>query len=358
MSWYESECSIQEWSLRIYIIITLNPNMKRSIILICTILLSALHPVRCYTFQVSKKGDLRKRSLSTFMFFDFNDDPIHIPQQDYDNLVQSILPSAPIKIQKSNIGHGYGLFCTKDVDSDSTLFTIPSGQCITLDDVRSHPDLGKVLTIMQEEAAEDEGRIFGNIASLSAYLASEWLREQCAEWEEDTLLASKHGPYLKILPSGRGVSEQDHILWWKAEEVQNIFKRGAAFDKAESLREWVEAESHIIEGMLVSDLAQKGMGLSISQVRRTINNAFVNVLNRGLYFEENGDKLQRLCPVLDMCVHSVNPNLKGYIDKNGDVVVNTLQPLRSGEELSLRYYSNEFEGHEFYVMFGFVANNQ
>lgn len=292
---------------------------------------------------------------SLHMFFNFQDDPILIPQQHYDNLIQCNLPKAPIEIRKSELGHGYGLYCTQDVPSGSTLFTVPKEQCITLDDVRSHPDLGKVLTIMQDDAAEGEGRIFGNIASLSAYLASEWLMEECAEWEEDPSLAGKYGPYLKTLPSGRGVSEQDHILWWKEDELNTIFKKGVAFDKAESLREWVEAEAHIIQGMLVSDLAQKGMGLSISQVSKTINNSFVNVLNRGMYFEENGEQVQRLCPVLDMCAHSNDPNLS-YFDDKGDVVVKTIKPIKVGDELSVSYYSSEFEGHEFYVMFGFVPN--
>jgi hypothetical protein len=314
-------------------------------------------PVSAFTSFARTAQILLKPSTSLQMYFDFQDDPIHIPQEYYENLLQNTLPTAPIQIRKSEVGHGYGLFCTKDVPSDTILFTVPKEKCITLDDVRSHTDLGKVLTIMQDDAAEGEGRIFGNIASLSAFLASEWLMEECAEWEEDPSLAGKYGPYLKILPSGRGVSEQDHILWWKHDELTTIFKGGVAFDKAESLREWVESEAHIIQGMLVSDLAQKGMGLSISQVSKTINNSFVNVLNRGMYFDENGEQVQRLCPVLDMCAHSNDPNLS-YYDRNGDVVVKTMKPIKSGDELTVSYYSSEFEGHEFYVMFGFVPNKK
>lgn len=109
------------------------------------------------------------------------------------------------------------------------------------------------------------GEEFGPIAILSAFLASEMLREQCAEWEEDISLCGPYGPYISILPSGRAVSQQDHVLWWSEKEVNDLFKGGAAHDKATVLRDWVDSEGSVIQGMLVSDLAERNMGLSISQ---------------------------------------------------------------------------------------------
>jgi len=95
------------------------------------------------------------------------------------------------------------------------------------------------------------------------------------------------------------------------------------------------------------------MGLSISQVRGSVTNAFVNVLSRSMFVGQEG--VQRLVPVLDMCQHANNPNLIYEINSNGDTVVTTTRNIRAGEELTARYYSTAFEGHEFYVMYGFVV---
>jgi hypothetical protein len=288
-------------------------------------------------------------SSSLQMYFDFEDNPILIPQEKYDALLHSTLPDAQLSISKSTIGHGHGLYTAIPLPANTLAFTVPLEKCIILDDVRSHPELGKVLTIMQEDLGDEEGPI----ASLSAFLASEMLREQCAEWEEDSSLSGIYGDYISILPTGRAVSQQDHVLWWSDEEVERLFKGGAAYDKAMALKDWVQTEGEIIEGMLVSDLAQKMMGLSISQVRGAVTTAFVNVLNRSLF--NDGGELHRLIPVLDMCAHSSEPNLECKIDTSGNVVVTTKRDIQAGEELSLEFYSTEFEGHEWYVMYGFIV---
>lgn len=282
------------------------------------------------------------------MYFDFQDDPIVIPQENYNRLLQTTIPNAPLSIAKSNLGHGHGLYSTTFIPEGNVAFIVPVEKCIILNDVRSHPDLGEVLTIMIDDLDEDEGQI----AALSAFLASEMLREQCAEWEEDPSLSGNYADYIKVLPSGRAVSEQDHVLWWSDEEVERLFKGGAAFDKATALRDWVQTEGEIIEGMLVSDLAQKRMGLSVSQVRGAVTNAFVNVFNRSLF--NHGDN-QRLVPVLDMCAHENKPSLVCDVDSNENVVVTAIRDIQAGEELSLKYYSTEFEGHEWYVMYGFIV---
>ena len=299
-------------------------------------------------FVPSKNPNRLKSKTKASLYFDFHDDPILIPQDNYDTLLQSTLPDSKLTIQKSKIGHGHGLYTTTALAANTIAFKIPVEKCITLDDVRSQPDLGEVLTIMQNDLGDEEGPI----ASLSAFLANEMLREQCAEWEEDPSLSGHYADYIKILPTGRAVSQQDHVLWWSDEEVERLFQGGAAYDKALALRDWVETEGQIIEGMLVSDLARKMMGLSISQVRGAVTNAFVNVLNRCLF---NENEHQRLVPVLDMCAHSNVPNLECEIAANGDVVVKTTAEIEAGEELSLKYYSTEFEGHEWYVMYGFIT---
>lgn len=202
------------------------------------------------------------------MFFDFNDDPIMIPQEKYDAVLDWAFDNTPnstnkppMEIKKSKVGHGHGLFAKKKANVDSILFTIPNSKCLTLQGAKSHPTLGESLTVMEDDLGEE----FGPIAILSAYLASEMLREQCAEWEEDPSLSGPFGTYVSILPTGRAVSQQDHVLWWSDREVDELLKGGAAHEKAVALREWVEMEGSIIEGMLVTDLAKKNMGLSISQ---------------------------------------------------------------------------------------------
>jgi hypothetical protein len=202
-------------------------------------------------------------NIQRHMFFDFHDDPIVIPQEKYDAVLKWAFDGEdkPLIIQKSQLGHGHGVYTTQSIAPGTVLFTIPHDKCLSLQAAKSHPTLGKSLTTMDDDLGEE----FGPIAVLSSFLASELLREQCAEWEEDDSLSGPYKDYLSILPSGRGVSEQDHVLWWSEKEVGDLFQGGAAYDKAMVLREWVESEGSIIEGMLVTDLAQKNMGLSISQ---------------------------------------------------------------------------------------------
>lgn len=76
-------------------------------------------------------------------------------------------------------------------------------------------------------------------------------------------------------------------------------------------------------------------------------------MSRSLFVGQDG--AQRLVPVLDMAQHSSNPNLKYAIDINGNVIVTAKRNIAAGEELTAHYYSTEFEGHEFYVMYGFVV---
>lgn len=84
-----------------------------------------------------------------------------------------------------------------------------------------------------------------------------------------------------------------------------------------------------------------------------MTNSFVNVLSRSLFVGESGK--QRLVPILDMCAHAQNPNLNYTIDEKEDIIVTATKSIASGEELTAQYYSTEFEGHEFYVMYGFVV---
>ncbi len=202
-------------------------------------------------------------NIQRHMYFDFHDDPIVIPQEKYDAVLKWAFDGEDkhLIIQKSKLGHGHGLFARKNISAGTVLFTIPHDKCLSLQAAKSHPTLGESLTTMDDDLGEE----FGPVAVLSSFLASELLREQCAEWEEDESLSGPYKDYLSILPSGRGMSEQDHVLWWSQKEVDDLFQGGAAYDKAIALRDWIESEGSIIEGMLVTDLAQKNMGLSISQ---------------------------------------------------------------------------------------------
>ena len=96
-----------------------------------------------------------------------------------------------------------------------------------------------------------------------------------------------------------------------------------------------------------------GMIAFLTLVRGSVTNAFVNVLSRSLFVGQSG--AQRLAPVLDMCQHSHQPNLKYDLDANSNIVVTTTKNIKPGEELTAHFYSTEFEGHEFYVMYGFVV---
>ena len=84
-----------------------------------------------------------------------------------------------------------------------------------------------------------------------------------------------------------------------------------------------------------------------------MTNSFVNVFSRSLFANQAGE--QRLVPILDMTQHSNKPNLKFELDGNGNVVVTATRNIAAGEELTSKYYSTDFEGDEFYVMYCFVV---
>ena len=123
------------------------------------------------------------------MYFDFQDDPIIIPQEKYEAVIDWAFEGEESKpslaIHKSQLGHGHGLFTTQPLLANSVAFIIPSEKCLTLQASKTHPTLGSSLVTMEEELDEE----FGPVAILSAFLASEMLREQCAEWEEDPSLS-------------------------------------------------------------------------------------------------------------------------------------------------------------------------
>lgn len=307
----------------------------------------------CNAFAPSQWNSLKSPLSPLQLYFDFKDDPIIIDQARYDELLDWAFDDSstkpPLQIQPSKIGHGRGLFATKDIKKDSVIFRMKDSKCLTLENSQTHKTLGEKIGLIAKELGDEEG----SIAALAAYLASEMLREQCAEWEEDESLKGNYSPYMAILPSGRGVSEQDHVLWWSDAEVERIFKKGAVLEKAEALRDWVHDEGGIIMGMLVTDLAEQNMGLSMNQVRGAVTNAFVNVLTRSFFVGEGGK--QRLVPIADMTQHSQDPNLEIVLESGGQVVVFAKEDISAGEEMTADYYSSEFEGHEFYVMYGFVT---
>lgn len=244
-------------------------------ILLAVLSTSASQQFSAQAFQPSLFVKTQRNEIhSRKMFFDFHDDPIVIPDEKYDSVLDWAFESTPpLAIRKSQLGHGHGLFATQGINADSIVFKIPREKCLTLQEAKSHPTLGKSLAIMEDDLGEE----FGPIAILSAYLASEMLREDCAEWEEDESLRGDYGPYVSILPTGRAVSEQDHVLWWSEKEVNDLFKGGAAHDKATALRDWADMEGSIIQGMLVTDLAEKNMGLSISQGENVYNITLFNL---------------------------------------------------------------------------------
>lgn len=239
-----------------------------NILLICIFVLHQQSFISAFILPSSKRLALVHQEnvniIRHRMYFDFNDEPIMIPQEKYDQVLDWAFEDSnkpPLTIKKSDIGHGNGLYATKSFDLNNVVFTIAQNKCLSLQDAKSHPTLGKTLSIMEEDLGEE----FGPVAVLSSFLAGEFLREQCAEWEEDPSLSGLYGPYLATLPTGRAVSQQDHVLWWNEKEVDDLFQDGAAHEKATALREWVTEEGSIIEGMLVTDLVKQNMGLSISQ---------------------------------------------------------------------------------------------
>jgi hypothetical protein len=56
-----------------------------------------------------------------------------------------------------------------------------------------------------------------------------------------------------------------------------------------------------------------------------------------------------------MTQHSNTPNVNFDFDVNGNVIVTSTRDIAVGDELTSHYYSTDFEGHEFYVMYGFVV---
>lgn len=91
------------------------------------------------------------------MYFDFHDDPIVIPQEKYDAVLDWAFErlgseSKPsLTIQKSNVGHGHGLYATQAILANTVAFTIPNEKCFTLQAAKSQPAIGNSLAIMEED---------------------------------------------------------------------------------------------------------------------------------------------------------------------------------------------------------------
>jgi len=305
-----------------------------------------------YAFGIVRKNAHKRIAFALSMS---QNDPFVIPQERYDDLIEWALSDSPsnVAIKPSNSGFGYGLYSTAPAADNSILFEVPHVKCITLQEAWKHPYLGKHLKIMSDEGGPEEG----SISALSAFLSSEVLREQSADWEEDETLQSRYRPYLRCLPSGRGVSGQDHVLWWTNEEVESMFQGSVAYNTVHAMRDWVDEQGEVTISLLVNDLASRNSGLSVALVSNVMTTAFVNVLTRSLRDDEvNG---QKLVPVLDMAQHGMTPNIKHETTATGSVVVRAARDLQAGEELTMMYTELDEEtltDPEFFVAFGFVSN--
>ena len=354
-------------------------------------LFASLHPV---LFVLSSKGSTTTtttknktttelRSSSSF----FETIGEKLDQSRYDALLEWIReregselhPS--LQLRPSTLGDGYGAFVSKAVEPGELLFAIPRSACVTLEDGTKDSDCGPTYRKLMEKAGPG-----GNTVVLAGFLATERLRsleysKQMEEKGESTCANSSFGPYLDTLPWERGVNNQEHILFWEKDDVDNLLSGTMGFAEATALRDEVDLACTVLDGIVgktVRTFRGESTGDSgfkwpwevtienttpagpVKGLEQAVKGAFVSILTRA--FEDGEEDEEKLVPILDLLQHSEEPNISHVMRKeDGRVEVRARRALAPDEEL-LNQYRSELEEtmpyHRFFTRFGFVPGIQ
>lgn len=276
----------------------------------------------------------------------------------YDSLIdwikadkQSII-SDKIKLQPSESGFGYGAFVSEECQAGELLFEIPTSQTIRLSDALADPTIGTGLKALVDTAGPG-----GNTVALAGFLAQERLKG------DDSLYA----PYLNSLPWQRDIENQEHILYWDDDEVEELLEGTMSYGEALDLRKEVGVANKVLRTIFTPK--KSGFVLpweryeeetkalaNPEETKEAVVGSFVTILTRA--FQDLEDDNEKLVPLLDMLQHSDTPNVAHVTVKaTGAVQVRARKELTAGTEL-LNQYRSELEEnmpyHRFFTRFGFV----
>eukprot|EP00536_Pseudo-nitzschia_multiseries_P000652 jgi/Psemu1/294125/fgenesh1_pm.8_\ len=304
-----------------------------------------------------------------------------------------------LEIELSSQGEqaGYGVFVNRPIEEGELLFSIPRNLCVTIEKATSSVDdegeFGKTLQTIIEKAGPG-----GITVAMAGYIAKEYILTRLEEDDRkvggDEKKSSRWGPYMALLPWKRGVNNQEHILFWNDQKIEDLLQGSLCYREAKSLREEVALSIRVLGPILkrsvrvargeesvtsnalekLSSLlpwqrSQRGDDLSDSLddklVADAVKGAFVSLLTRSFQDDESveEDGCEKLVPLLDLLQHSDTPNVRHNVvmnKENGEdsaVEVRARTAIPAGSELWNQYRSEEDEAmpySRFFTRFGFV----
>ena len=297
--------------------------------------------------------------------------------EEYSNLLKWLEKTFPtsyinpsISILPSPCG-GHGAFASRDIAKDELLFKIPREACITSSTILNDSECGTAFKTLMKKAGPGSFTV-----SMAGYLAKEYL---CYLEGKETLF----GPYFATLPWKRGINGQEHVLFWKEEDVQELLSDSLCYSESSDLRSEVRVARRIMNAIVgPSILKARGeieeekplipfleftkppaptVKEPVSGLGRAINGAFVILLTRA--FDDDYDTeidfedAERLIPILDMLNHNAEPSIRYSTNNEGAVEVIARRDVAKGEEIYNRYREEEelnMPYHRFFSRFGFV----
>jgi len=297
--------------------------------------------------------------------------------EEYNNLLQWLNNTFPasyinpsIALQPSPCG-GHGAFATENIQKDELLFKIPREACITSSTILNDKDCGTAFKTVMTKAGPGSFTV-----CMAGFLAKEYL---CyLEGGE-----SFYGPYLATLPWKRGYNGQEHVLFWKQEDVNKYLEDSLCYSESRDLRSEVKVARRILNSVIgPSVLKARGeweeekplipfleftkpppqtVKEPVSGIGRALTGAFVILLTRafddGYDTEIDFEDAERLIPILDMLNHNAEPTIRYDTDEDGAVEVIARRDVAPGEEIYNRYGEEEelnMPYHRFFSRFGFV----
>ena len=300
-----------------------------------------------------------------------------ISTEEYTNVLQWLNNTFPtsyinpsLSINPSPCG-GHGVFATEPISENDVLFKIPRDACITSTSILNDEECGTAFQTLMKKAGPGSFTV-----SMAGYLAKEYL---CyLEGKE-----SKFGPYLATLPWKRGWNGQEHVLFWKEEDVAELLEDSLCYRESNDLREEVQLARRVMNAIVGPSILKargemeeekplipfleftkpppQALTSPVSGFGRAITGAFVILLTRA--FDDDYDTeidfedAERLIPILDMLNHNAEPTIRYSTNEEGTVEVIARRDVETGEEIYNRYREEEelnMPYHRFFSRFGFV----
>lgn len=286
---------------------------------------------------------------------------------------------------------GYGVFAGEDIDEGELLLKIPVDRCVTLDDALNDQECGPSFENLMKKAGPGSDTVV-----MAGYLAKEYLLlkefdrriSEGATVDDDSemrrLANIKFAAYLRTLPWGRGVNAQEHVLFWKDEDVDALLEGSLAYKDATETRATVKMATKVLDA-IVSPVIRKARSEEteskedggfrfpwqqqpepessddevLEGLEDAVRGAFVIMLSRAFAATVGESKQEdRLEPLLDMLQHSNTPNISHKTLDGGSIIeVKASKAIKSGDELFNQYKSEDdvnMPYHKFFTRFGFV----